>query len=318
MALMMAGWIAAGVASADQTSGNAGGQQLDARAGSDRDSAAKVKLKKAIENDAAWVPFGSGPDSCNPGFSFNVNQGLVTKESNFPAGETEPSRSGTWQYDRHGNPVLAVRTFGQNWVRTECAWDDRGDLHKGKLVYTRSSDNRFGPGPIYRASYNARDQHEVETEEFDRNRDGIVDRVYYTRYFYDAGGLLVKKIWDFDYNGDGTIDDRSAAMGTYDSSHRLERVVFGYYDSPDGTFIPDETNSSTIDAATGFTTRTLDYDYNGDGISEAIYSWRGYVNSDGRILSGSYESDRDGPGRRRRRHRRHAHGGVARIRCRRQ
>jgi hypothetical protein len=293
VALMAAAWSTAGVASADQADTQR--QRLEANAGGDRETEAKVKLKKTITNDAAWVSFGPLPASCDPGFSFNVNQGLVTKESNFSGSATVPNRSGTWQYDRHGNPIVVERTFGQNWVRTECGWDDEGDLHKGKLVYMRETDNRFGPGPVYRASYNARDQHEVETEEFDFPYDGIVDRVHYTRYFYDEGGLLVKQVREFDYDVDGTIDDRIAWIGTYDSNHRLERVVFGYYDSPDGAFIPYETNWSTIDTATGYTTRTLEYDDNGDGISEAIYAWRGYVNSDGRILSGAYESDRDGP-----------------------
>jgi YD repeat-containing protein len=103
----------------------------------------------------------------------------------------------------------------------ECAYQDGGELQKGKLIYMTYTDSQFGPGPIYRARYNARDQHEVEVEEYDFDHDGTIDTYRYTRYNYNAEGLLVEQVFEHDYDANGSVDYNFAAKGTYDAKHRL-------------------------------------------------------------------------------------------------
>lgn len=225
-------------------------------------------LLKAIEQlKQAWkAPGGNLPPiapaaECVPGWSYGDSPGLVTRSGAYGPGASEPTYYDAWQYDRHGNVTYSSRGLGRpNWSTDECAYDDRGDLHLGKLVYKKSNSS-YWPGPVYHVTYNDRDQVDIETEE-NLKRDGTLDHRQFNRYVYDGAGRLLEQNFEVDANLDGTIDYQSAIVISYNEQGHYTRMVLGYYDVPGGVFTPYRTDEYTREADTEYR------DYDGDGVAD--------------------------------------------------
>jgi hypothetical protein len=260
----------------------------------------KFKLKRALRTGepAVWPGLWTYPRECPTAWVGMPTPGLVTKVSYYLPGETEPHTVDTWQYDRQGNPVLLenriVSGYGSPaWGQTQCAYDQR-ELQKGKLVYMTSTSSQFPNQVVYSATYNALDRVDVETEEFDQDRDGISDEFGYTRYLYDSLGLLVEQVLENDVDGDGTIDYRAAAMATYDAKQRMQRLVMGRYDRPGGIFLTSETLTFTIDDTNRSAELKIEVDFDLDGVIDMTSRTTVFKDEAGRDVRWLWELDDSG------------------------
>jgi hypothetical protein len=256
----------------------------------------KFNLKKAMTRGEVWTHFWfGGPRECFVGRSYTDSPSLVTKQYAFAAGAAEPSSTTAWQYDRHGNTLVReLRYQGANgpaWTKDTCAYEERGQLHKGKLVYMTVTSSDFPDWPVYRAAYNARDQHELETEEYDFDRNGTVDALGYTRYVYNDDGLLIEQIFETDDDANGTIDYRAAAKASYDPQRRIRSIVKGYYDYLGGPFVPYSTFRVDIDDATRSAVAAEETDYDGDGTSDSTTRSKTISDDANHVLWELYEFD---------------------------
>jgi hypothetical protein len=253
-------------------------------------------LKKAIKAGEIWTGLWGLPEDCPSGFSGMPTPGLVTKASYYSSRDPEPGIVFTWRYDRLGNQRdQEIQTKGADGsVRLEgrqCDYEVGGELHKGKLVYMKWTSNWYPVSHDYRATYNARDQLDVEMEEADADVDGIIDEFLYTRYSYDSLGLLTEQIFEFDVDGDGTIDFQSAARATYDADHRMQRLVKGYFDRPGGTFLTYETYVIEVNAADRSTVATTETDFDVDGVIDMTIRSSMFRDAAGRDVRWLYELD---------------------------
>jgi hypothetical protein len=123
----------------------------------------KAKLKQAAETGQLPLYFPlfawDSPKVCSYGASA-AGPGAVTRESNYFGTDQLPAIVTTWDYDRLLNITAQVMTsFGfdgtgpPNPTRTECVYQERGDLVKGKLL--RMTTTRRDRTVSYRAAYDA-------------------------------------------------------------------------------------------------------------------------------------------------------------------
>ena len=252
--------------------------------------------KKTAEGSYALTYILWPPKEClgAPGPS---SPGLTTKVLDYRGTDVDPQAVYEIQYDRHGNVIRRdARQLNRRgtWDTevTECAYDDgAGELNRGKLVYWTQHHSVFGKSYVYRATYNSRDQHETETEDYDWDDDGAVDYRLIIRYVYDETGRLVQQRFEGDDGADGTTDGVSAGMASYDAQGRITRIVEGYYDVPGGTFIPARTMSVIFDDTNAMTIATHENDYDGDGVADALSRYTSVYDNDGRPVHSVHESD---------------------------
>ena len=259
----------------------------------------KAKMKKAAENGQLPLYFPlfawNSPKVCSYGASA-AGPGAVTRESNYFGTDRLPAIVTTWDYDRLRNVTAQVIThFGfdgtgpPNPIRTECVYEDRGDLVKGKLL--RMLTTRRDRTVSYRAAYDANDRHELEIEETDHNLDGNPDLAETTRYAYDAAGRLVRQDYDYDFRADGVIEFRTTTHATYDARNRVQRLVQGYYDGPGGTFLPHTTYVVTFDDTSRLVVATNEIDYDRDGATDDTFRDTVLTDATGRPLRHTHEAD---------------------------
>jgi hypothetical protein len=230
------------------------------------------------------------PEDCSPTVAWLGGGGLLTRLEH-------DGYVTTWEYDRHGNPLVELTTDesepDSTWRRFDCAYEGGGELHKGKLVRkTRTGSGRFPSSwEGYRATYDGRDRYEVETEELDFNRDGVIDHLFHVRYEYGPSGLLVGQRFEWDFNADGVVDSRLIATATYDEQRRVRQIIRGQSNVRDGTFTLWETFTVTVDDAAGSVSSAEEEDYDSDGVMDDLLRWTIFKDEAGRTTRILYEID---------------------------
>lgn len=249
-----------------------------------RDDEMKSLARKARDGqrlETLW--FGDDQTACYQGSGWGYLPALMTRE--YVAGT--PDGAGTfYTYDHQGNQLMVENRnrAGDQFRRTECAYETDGDPHKSRVVTIKTSSSSPEFWPSYNVTYNAIGRRDVETLRYDFDQDGVFEGTEYKRYEYDASGYLTAQLWEEDYDSDGMIDYRLGAMASYDERHRLIRLVKGYNDGPGGSFLPYHTWWIEFHDAERYSVATEETDGDGDGVSDYTDQWAWYLDDAGRVV----------------------------------